>query len=373
MLLNALLGQQNPLAQWASGNNNFLTALGAGIASGPDLASGIGAGLRAAPQAKMADMEAAQQREEKARQTQQQNATKALLMEKAPDLAQLLDTGIPMGEVWGEYLRRQQPTGPVKPIEVNGQLIDPVTFEVLGDFRTPDTAKGGPAEVALQPTWLQDENGNWVIGQLAKDGSIVQTALPPGLRAADPSVVAGARASGTTLGKAGGQAIVDLPAAVQQGEYAVQQLKGLLPKVVDPTTGREVDNAAFNDQFGTVLGIPTQQLLPALPNTPKADFKARLDQVQGGAFLQAFESLKGGGAISEVEGLKAQQAIMRASTSQTPAEFEKAIREAITIYELGIQRAKDMAKLGPAGAANQVLNGSGGNVTSTGVTYTLEP
>lgn len=139
MLLNALLGQQNPLAQWASGNNNFLTALGAGIASGPDLASGIGAGLRAAPQAKMADMEAAQQREEKARQTQQQNATKALLMEKAPDLAQLLDTGIPMGEVWGEYLRRQQPQGPVKPIEVNGQLIDPVTFEVLGDFRTPES------------------------------------------------------------------------------------------------------------------------------------------------------------------------------------------------------------------------------------------
>jgi len=170
MLLNALLGQQNPLAQWASGNNNFLTALGAGIASGPDLASGIGAGLRAAPQAKMADMEAAQQREEKARQTQQQNATKALLMEKAPDLAQLLDTGIPMGEVWGEYLRRQQPQGPVKPIEVNGQLIDPNTLQVLGDFRTPQAASSNMPALVQEYEYAKSQGfeGSMIDYQQAK-------------------------------------------------------------------------------------------------------------------------------------------------------------------------------------------------------------
>lgn len=57
------------------------------------------------------------------------------------------------------------------------------------------------------------------------------------------------------------------------------------------------------------------------------DFQVLLDQIQGSAFLQAFESLKGGGQITEVEGKKAEQAIARLNRAQSDKEFKTALEE----------------------------------------------
>ena len=59
-----------------------------------------------------------------------------------------------------------------------------------------------------------------------------------------------------------------------------------------------------------------------VPGTEAANFASRLDQLQGQAFLQAFESLKGGGQITEVEGKKATDAIARLSQNQSEAAFK---------------------------------------------------
>ena len=370
-LLQALLGESNPAAQWAGKNQNWLGTVGTGIANGLEFGN-LG-------EARQMDYLGEQQKIAEAKVTAQTSASHGWLRQYFPDLADQVDAGAPIGEIMPLAFDRMKPQATEQSAfderfsagQQYGLTGDDLnTFALTGSV--PGTSRAN-VTYGTTPVWGQDSaTGKTGYGVTGSDGSfkLVDTG---GFQPMGPGDVALDRAQGTTLGKAGGQAVVDLPAAVQQGEYAVQQLKGLLPNVADPTTGRIIENAGFNDQFGTFLGVPTQQMLPALPNTPKADFQERLKQVQGGAFLQAFESLKGGGAISEVEGLKAQQAIMRASTSQTPGEFEKAINEAITIYELGIQRAKDMARLGPQGAANQVLNGAGGNRTSTGVTYTVEP
>jgi hypothetical protein len=50
-------------------------------------------------------------------------------------------------------------------------------------------------------------------------------------------------------------------------------------------------------------------------------------QIEGKTFLEAFESLRGGGAITEVEGAKGQQAISRMNKAQSEVEYIKAARE----------------------------------------------
>lgn len=75
-----------------------------------------------------------------------------------------------------------------------------------------------------------------------------------------------------------------------------------------------------------------------VPGTKSADFQAVLAQINGTAFLQAFESLKGGGQITEVEGRKATEAIARLNRSQSDAEFETSLTDLRGVMEKGYER-----------------------------------
>jgi hypothetical protein len=76
-----------------------------------------------------------------------------------------------------------------------------------------------------------------------------------------------------------------------------------------------------------------------IPGTDVSDFNARLDQLRGGAFLEAFQTLKGGGQITEVEGKKATDAITRMRSSQSEDEFKAAALEFKAILQRGVDRA----------------------------------
>lgn len=84
-----------------------------------------------------------------------------------------------------------------------------------------------------------------------------------------------------------------------------------------------------------------------IPGTDSADFQSVLDQIGGTAFLQAFESLKGGGQITEVEGKKATDAIARLSRKQSDAEFEKSLQDLRSVMELGKKRLLGSASMTP--------------------------
>jgi hypothetical protein len=77
--------------------------------------------------------------------------------------------------------------------------------------------------------------------------------------------------------------------------------------------------------------------------TKEADFMAMLDQLKGGAFLQAFQSLKGGGPITDVEGEKATQAIVRAQNSQSEEGFRKSMNEVLDVLTNAEKRLGDGA------------------------------
>lgn len=76
----------------------------------------------------------------------------------------------------------------------------------------------------------------------------------------------------------------------------------------------------------------------ALPGTPMYRFGQRVKQLEGQAFLQAFESLKGGGQITEIEGTKATQAMGRLSSAQSAKDFSDALTELRSILSTAAAR-----------------------------------
>lgn len=115
------------------------------------------------------------------------------------------------------------------------------------------------------------------------------------------------------VGKAAGKAQVDLPTAETNAQSILRALD-------------EAESAI--DATPRMTGWTGN-----LPNvTPAArDAQAKIDQVQGKAFLQQFNGLRGGGAITEAEGAKATAAMSRLQETRvgTP-EYKKALADVRT-------------------------------------------
>jgi hypothetical protein len=97
---------------------------------------------------------------------------------------------------------------------------------------------------------------------------------------------------------------------------------------------------------------------PVIPGTPEAEVQALINQAGGQAFLQAFETLKGGGQITQIEGEKATAAITRLGNQNlTVEDAVQAISELIEIAENAKTRARAKASgsYGTQNAANQRL------------------
>lgn len=108
--------------------------------------------------------------------------------------------------------------------------------------------------------------------------------------------------------------------------------------------------------FSGSVGAKNQAYLFGLKSQPfagskEADFMAMLAQLEGGAFLQAFQALKGGGPITDVEGQKATQAIARAQTAQSEAGFKKSMNDLMGILDTAERRLGDPKAPAQAGAA----------------------
>lgn len=103
----------------------------------------------------------------------------------------------------------------------------------------------------------------------------------------------------------------------------------------------QIDALLFDPALGKALGIEGFLRTPFAElglDTDTARVKARIDQIKGGAFLQAFESLKGGGQITELEGQKAEAAQSRLNTAQSEEDFRDALNEFRFYIDQGIRR-----------------------------------
>jgi len=144
----------------------------------------------------------------------------------------------------------------------------------------------------------------------------------------DPALqgsLAGSKTGATTEAKLRTEARLDAPKAIAQGEETI----------------RLVDDLLKAPGMKQAVGASRMLGIQKIPGTSAKDFDVRLDQLKGQQFLQAFESLKGGGAITEIEGKKATDAIARMDAAGSEAEFTKAAREFQSVIRQGVARAKN--------------------------------
>ena len=152
-----------------------------------------------------------------------------------------------------------------------------------------------------------------------------------------------------TQGKAQAKFEAAAPEAISKADEAIRKIDELVG--TEPTKTKEgkiIGGTRPHPGFTSAVGATYKPGARYVPGTSAADFDARLKEIQGGAFLEAYNTLKGGGSITEVEGQKATQAITRMSLAQSEKEFKTAAREFQNILRKGIERSK--AKLSNVGA-----------------------
>lgn len=191
-----------------------------------------------------------------------------------------------------------------------------------------DTKKPDTPFYQFLPTESGYAVGNARTGQIApgvmRGAPVVRASDSPRLQ----GEIAQAKEVGKTLGEERTKAALDIPRIVDNAETAI----------------RHVDELLAHPGFSTAVGKSSMLQMQKIPGTDAYDFMSRLDQIKGGAFLEAFNSLKGGGQITEVEGKKATDAIARMNNSTSEKEFKAAAEDFKSVVRTGLNRAKMKAK-----------------------------
>jgi hypothetical protein len=114
--------------------------------------------------------------------------------------------------------------------------------------------------------------------------------------------------------------------------------------------GKPVQGRKPQAGFELAVGAGVPSWMPFQGGTDVSNFRIALDQIKDKTFLQAFESLKGAGQITEREGEKATSALNRMNVAQSEVEFIKAAREFEKNVRSGMEMAKKKAGI-PAGSS----------------------
>jgi hypothetical protein len=244
-------------------------------------------------------------------------------------IAQLMNTGNPKAAPIVQQLNtqrnsllasaKQQYGGPLSPMET----IDPAT-------NRPTTVQGQldqygrlrPVEM-VQPTLSVD----------ARAGG--STTISPNV----------ARPAPTPAVIKERQAIEKLPEAIAMSQDAIRKIDEMIGSVDakgKPLTGAKGQpHPGFSSAVGFGGSVPR-----FFAGTEAKNFEIRHNEVLSQAFLDAFETLKGGGAITEKEGEKATAARTRMNLATSEKEYAEAAREYQGVLKRGIESARQRAQRG---------------------------
>jgi hypothetical protein len=198
----------------------------------------------------------------------------------------------------------------------------------------------------LQPVFGTNDAGETVMLQPGDDGTAVQTQLPPGVRVASGVDRIDAGTKFILLDKRTGQVVGEQPKDLRgaEREKGIGEAEGKAAANIGSTVATadqtlSTIDGVLNDKNLNFTLSPAGMAARNIPFTQSTGTMARIEQLQGRAFLQAFESLKGGGAITEIEGQKATQAIARLGANQSPKDFREALAELRGIVTAARERA----------------------------------
>lgn len=108
-----------------------------------------------------------------------------------------------------------------------------------------------------------------------------------------------------------------------------------------------IDKALNHPGLSRSTGM--MSMIPDRPGSDAADFKAVHNQIAGQVFLDAFERLKGAGAITDMEGNQARNAAARLDLAQSEEAYKSALTELKDITNRGRQRLIDRVGGGGSG------------------------
>lgn len=143
-------------------------------------------------------------------------------------------------------------------------------------------------------------------------------------------------AQGGTEGTAAGTAVANLP----QIQYTAQQALDTADKLINHP-GRETATG--------VSGVLDPRNY--MPGTDAKNFAVLLNQAKGQVFLDAYQALKGGGPITDIEGVKAEQAKARMDTAQSDDEFMSALYDYKAAIKRGLTLAQKKTQIGQSPTA----------------------
>ena len=280
----------------------------------------------------------------------------------------------PSGKVAGNWVLERRPGGSVYRQVGTGVIANEEQANALRKTGVGGTLSDQKAkmiqEINLKLVGKTQEEAMAILRPFnqALAGANLPIINPSELNIAAPQISGGAPAAGTTAAPTAATAPTPLPAAgprptmtqLKAAETKAEEeakiigtdmgkVKATQPQVestadqlitqVDNLFKIGTDEKGFRDTVGVKgagLGFgffkskdpQTGKIMyDPVAGTLEADFVSAFDQVKGATFLQAFETLRGGGQITEKEGAAASDAYNRMQLSQSEKEFKKAAQE----------------------------------------------
>ena len=246
---------------------------------------------------------------------------------------------------------------PTTKMDIVGGITPAMKEAMYQDAVSRNDLEAARAIAALSPSRLDvlPKSKAEVAGDIerAKQGEkVVETTTPSG-------TAAFARA-GESIGQAPAQFSPQVKGAVAQAEATGKEVGQVAGKAQTELAGMDekqslaftqVDELLRHKGFSSVVGATMVPGMRFIPGTKEADFMSRLEQIKGGAFMEAYKVLKGGGQITEMEGVKATAAMNRMSISTSEAEFRAAAKDFKDAVTVGFNKLRAQAALSRSQAA----------------------
>lgn len=283
-------------------NSMALTQAGIGLLSGPTASQQAALGAQGFMQGR------------------QTNQTAKWLQTIDPMLAQAVSRGaLPIADAvklaYGQKLKAQTPesTSAIKEYQFAKQQGYGGTFQ---EWISQNGGGSGGTRWSTQPQLFQDQNGDYRYGTFSSQGDFKPIDTGD-YNPVNPYDMNFQRASGSAAGKSYGEGVNTAPQDVAKSLQ----------------TAKQIDELIANPGFDSIYGA-FDQFRPSWTMSGEGrDALARYKQLQGKAFLEAYAMLKGGGQITEIEGIKAEAAMARLDRAQDEATAKQALmdfRDAIT-------------------------------------------
>lgn len=220
--------------------------------------------------------------------------------------------------------------------------------------------RANTGEYGLQPVYGTDASGNTVLMQMGKAGTVKQSVLPEGVKVSSGVEKIDAGDHWILYDKRTGMPVGQQPKNIENREAAekVGQARGTAQAALSngadvdaEQTKKKIDQLLSNEGLDSIVGPLDQYRGSTFLGEKGRDALTRLNQLKGTAFLQAYTMLRGGGAITEIEGKKAEEAMARLDRSQSEADFRQALKDFRDAVDTGLAKLRRAASGGETPAA----------------------